>query len=80
MVILFTYRSEKQACPEAFGMRKGAQFLRSFRKQWEAKLPTFLLTINGLVQNCAQRKNCAGGRNRVGVCYPAMLKQAAGRQ
>ncbi len=42
--------------PKAFGMRRSAQVLRRFGKQWEAKLPTYALIINENVQNCAIKK------------------------
>ena len=48
----FTYRSEKK-------VRSSAQFLGSFGKEWEAKLPTYPLIINENTQFCAQTKNCA---------------------
>ncbi len=44
-------------------MRKSGKFLRSFGKQWEAELPTFLLTINEVRKKCAKRKKCEVGSN-----------------
>ncbi|MBL7691741.1 MAG: hypothetical protein JNM41_09100 [Flavipsychrobacter sp.] len=41
--------------------KAGEKFLRSFGKQWEAKLPTYPLIINKNTQNCAEIKNCAVG-------------------
>ncbi len=40
-------------------MRRGAQFLGSSEKQWEAKLPTCSLIINENSQKCAEQKKCA---------------------
>jgi hypothetical protein len=38
-------------------LRRSGKFLRSFGKQWEAVLPTFLLRINEVGPNCAEEKN-----------------------
>ena len=37
-------------------LRRSAQFLGSFGKQWEVELPTFLLTINRLGKNAHEEK------------------------
>ena len=44
-------------------LRRSAQFLRSFEKQREAELPTFLLKINELVTDWEKEKICAPGSN-----------------
>jgi hypothetical protein len=60
MVSFFTSRG-------AHRVRKGAQVLRSFGKQWEAVLPTFLLRINEVDENCAVEKNCAVSKHKTGI-------------
>ena len=42
-------------------VRRSAQVLGSSEKQTAQLLPTFLLRINELVENCAEEKNCAAG-------------------
>jgi hypothetical protein len=50
------------------GVRRSGKFLRSFGKQWEAKLPTLLLIINENGQRCAKEKNTQQRAKSRGWC------------
>jgi hypothetical protein len=43
---------------ELLTLRRSEKFLRSFGKQWEAKLPTYPLIINKNNPKLRRRKNC----------------------
>ena len=58
------------------GVRRSGKFLRSFGKQWEAKLPTLLLIINENGRKCAKRKKCAAAAKKPRVVHAAVNKSA----
>jgi hypothetical protein len=50
-------------------LRRSEKFLRSFGKQTAHQLPTFLLRINEVDENCAVTKNCAFSIQRTGILF-----------
>jgi hypothetical protein len=48
---------------------RSEKFLRSFGKQWEAALPTFLLRINEVDQKWEEEKNCAVTRQKTVILF-----------
>ncbi len=52
----FYFSGCARGLPAGRQVRRSGKFLRSFGKLWEAVLPTFLLRINEVDENCAVEK------------------------